>query len=92
MWWSKSSFEPLYICIMIDKVPIFHPMAMKLTLLLLLNNKSVISYSDLVYYIISYKTNGRRVTAISISDVCNGILYNMTEMNILEVISNITYA
>ena len=58
-------------------------MAMELVLLLLLNNKSVIRYSVLVHYIIynTYIINDRRGTAISISDVCNDILYTMKEMN-----------
>ena len=70
----KSLFEHLYILI---KNKFLHPMAIKLVLLLLSNNKSVMRY--LVYYVIHniYLTNDRGGTAISISDICNDILYNM---------------
>ena len=67
---------------MIKKVH-FYPMAMKLILLLLSNNKSAMRYQYLVYYIIqnTYKTNERRRTTISISDIYNDILHNVKEIN-----------
>ena len=40
----------------------------------------------------TYKANGRRGTAISICDNGNVILYNMEEINSLEVFWHIAYA
>ena len=54
-------------------------MATILILLLLSNNKSVISYSifGILYHTQPIQTNDRRRTTISISDIDNDILYNM---------------
>ena len=55
-------------------------MAMKLILLLLSNNKSVMRYLVLSHTN-TYKTNGMRRTTISISDIYNDIIHNVKEVN-----------
>ena len=76
---------------MIKKV---HFLALKLALLLLLNNKSVIRYSVYWYNIIhnTYKTNDRRGTAYQYL-ICVTISFTiLKKLILLQVIWQITYA
>ena len=73
-------FEILNI-IFYDKKFIFYIMAMKL-ILLLLTKRLCCNIQYLVYYIIhiTYKTNDKTGTAMSISDIYNDILHNLKNM------------
>ena len=71
------------------KMFLFHPMAMKLLHLILPNRKSVMRYLVFGIYYITHNTYNkvdRRLTAVSISEMYNTVLYNVNEIIFLEVI------